>query len=182
MLCDNCGKREANVKYSENINGRKRELNLCQSCSEKLGIGHMDFSMPINVASFLGDFMEDFMTPEYMPFLNEMKAITCNHCGNSFDDIINTGKFGCADCYTTFEDRIDPILKRMQGSNRHVGRIGKVLDNKIEQKMKQKEAKKEEKKEMTKLEKLQEELKKAIQEERYEEAAKLRDEIKKLEK
>ena len=28
MLCDNCGKREANVRYSENINGRKKELTI----------------------------------------------------------------------------------------------------------------------------------------------------------
>lgn len=53
MLCDNCGKREANVRYSENINGRKRELNLCETCSKKLGIGQMDFSMPIDFSSFL---------------------------------------------------------------------------------------------------------------------------------
>ena len=37
MLCDNCGKREANVRYSENINGRRKELNLCEECSKKLG-------------------------------------------------------------------------------------------------------------------------------------------------
>ena len=35
MLCDNCGKREANVRYSENINGRRKELNLCEECSKK---------------------------------------------------------------------------------------------------------------------------------------------------
>ena len=33
MLCDNCGKKEANVRYWENINGKKRELNLCDECS-----------------------------------------------------------------------------------------------------------------------------------------------------
>ena len=35
MLCDNCGKREANVRYQENINGQIRELNLCEECSRK---------------------------------------------------------------------------------------------------------------------------------------------------
>ena len=28
MLCDNCGKKEANVRYTENINGKVRELKL----------------------------------------------------------------------------------------------------------------------------------------------------------
>ena len=30
MLCENCGKREANVRYSENINGRVKQMNLCE--------------------------------------------------------------------------------------------------------------------------------------------------------
>ena len=41
MLCDNCGKKEANVHYLRNINGIKKEMNLCEECSEKLGINHM---------------------------------------------------------------------------------------------------------------------------------------------
>ena len=44
MLCENCGKREANVRYSENINGVKKEMHLCEECSQKLGISSkMDF-------------------------------------------------------------------------------------------------------------------------------------------
>ena len=172
MLCENCGKREANVRYSENINGVKKELNLCEECSQKLGIR---------------DFMEDFATPEFMPLLQEVKQLKCDNCGYTFDDIVNTGKLGCGNCYTVFEDRIDPILKRIQGSNRHVGRIGKIVDNKIDSKIEgknQKEEKEEKVKpnEQDKLSQLKEELKLAIKDERYEDAARIRDEIKKLEK
>ena len=47
MLCENCGKREANVRYSENINGLKKEMNLCEECSKRLGVtNHMNFNMP----------------------------------------------------------------------------------------------------------------------------------------
>lgn len=192
MLCDNCGKKEANVRYWENINGKKRELNLCDECSKKLGIGQIDFSMPIGISSFLGGFMEDFQTKEFMPMLNELKTLKCNSCGYTFDDIINTGRLGCKDCYDIFQDRLDPIIKKIQGDNRHVGRIGKIIDSKIdninddkEESMK-KDIKnggnsKEDNKELSKIEKLQEKLKKAIAEEKYEEAAKIRDEIKKLE-
>lgn len=192
MLCDNCGKKEANVRYWENINGKKRELNLCDECSKKLGIGQIDFSMPIGISSFLGGFMEDFQTKEFMPMLNELKTLKCNSCGYTFDDIINTGRLGCKNCYDIFQDKLDPIIKKIQGDNRHVGRIGKIIDSKIdninddkEESMK-KDIKnggnsKEDNKELSKIEKLQEELKKAIAEEKYEEAAKIRDEIKKLE-
>ena len=188
MLCDNCGKREANVRYRENINGKVRELNLCEECSQKLGIGQMDFNMPIDFSSFLGGFMDDLMTPEIMPMFNSLKKLTCNNCGSTFDDIINTGRVGCKDCYSVFEDRLDPIIKKLQGSNRHVGRIGKIIDSKIDSKNGKVENKEEkaseakDNKEQSKLEKLQENLKAAIKEERYEDAAKIRDEIKKLEK
>lgn len=182
MMCDNCGKRNANVRYSENINGRKKELNLCEECSRKLGIGQIDFSLPIDFSSFLGGFMEDFGTAEFMPMINEIKTLKCNNCGYTFNDISNTGKMGCKDCYDVFEERLDSIIKRIQGANHHVGRIGKIVDSKIDSKINMNndhEVKKEDKQE-SELDKLQEELKQAIKEERYEEAAKIRDEIKKL--
>ena len=60
MLCENCGNHEANVRYTEIINGEKKEMHLCEECSQKLGIGNMDFKMPINFSSFLGDFFDEF--------------------------------------------------------------------------------------------------------------------------
>ena len=81
MLCDNCGKREANVRYSENINGRKKELHLCEECSKKLGIENMDFNMPIDFSSFFGGLLEDFGTNDFMPLFNEVKQLKCDNCG-----------------------------------------------------------------------------------------------------
>lgn len=180
MLCENCKKREANVRYSENINGVKKELHLCEECSRKLGItDKMDFKMPtLDFSNFFGSFLEDFSTPDFMPLLNEVKQVKCESCGSTFDDIINTGRYGCANCYDVFEDRMDPILKKLQGANRHNGRLGKISNNKV----KYEETEKTKKSNGNKLEELQEDLKKAIKEERYEDAAKIRDEIKKEEK
>ena len=181
MLCENCGKRQANVRYTENINGRKKELNLCEECSQKLGITNVDFNMPIDFSSFFGELMEDFETSDFMPLLNEVKTLKCDQCGYTFDDIVNTGRLGCGNCYSVFEERLDPIIKKIQGSNKHIGRIGKVIDNKIDEKSGNKEEKKQESKKENKQESLQEQLKQAIKEERYEDAAKIRDEIKKNE-
>ena len=181
MLCDNCGKREANVRYSENINGRKKELHLCEECSKKLGIENMDFNMPIDFSSFFGGLLEDFGTNDFMPLFNEVKQLKCDNCGYTFEDIVNTGKLGCENCYSVFEDRLDPIIKKIQGSNKHVGRTGKIIDSKISEKINNKDSKTENNKDVSKVEKLQNDLKKAIKEEKYEEAAKIRDEIKKIE-
>ncbi len=182
MLCENCGKREANVRYSENINGVKKEMNLCEECSRKLGIADkMDFRMPsLDFSNLFGSFLEDFSTPDFMPLLNEVKQIKCDSCGSTFDDIINTGRYGCANCYDVFENRMDPILKKLQGANRHNGRLGKVSDNNV--KFDNNEGIKAENKTDNKLKKLQNDLKLAIKEERYEDAAKIRDEIKKEQK
>lgn len=185
MLCDNCGKKEANVRYSENINGKVKVLNLCEECSKKLGITEMDFNMPIDFSSFFGEFMEDFTTPEFMPLFNEVKSLKCNNCGYTFDDIANTGKLGCENCYDVFEEKLSPIIRKIQGANHHVGRIGKIIDSNIDKKIEEnkniqsEDINKKDSNKM-KIEKLQNELKKAIKEERYEDAAKIRDEIKKV--
>ena len=111
-----------------------------------------------------------------MPSIALPKEITCDKCGLSFDDFVENGKFGCDNCYSVFEEKIDPILKRLHGSNRYVGK--KVKSTKPENKIEIKE----EKKEQNKINELKALLKQKIKEEKYEEAAKLRDEIKKLEK
>lgn len=180
MICENCKKREANVKYSENINGIKKEMNLCEECSKKIGItDNMDFLMPsLDFSNFFGSFLEDFSTSDFMPLLNEVRLIQCDSCGSTFDDIINTGIYGCANCYDVFGERMDPILKKLQGANRHNGRLGKISNNNV--KFENKEEQKNKKDTDNKLEKLQEDLKQAIKEERYEDAAKIRDEIKNL--
>lgn len=183
MLCENCNKREANVRYSENINGIKKELHLCEECSKKLGItDKMDFRIPsLDFSNLFGSFLEDFSSsPEFIPLLNEVKQKKCESCNSSFDDIINSGRYGCANCYDVFEDRMDPILKKLQGANRHNGRLGKISDNKI--KFEKCEQVKSTNKTETKIQKLQEDLKQAIKEEKYEEAAKIRDEINKQKK
>ena len=185
MLCDNCGKRQANVRYSENINGKKKELNLCEECSHKLGIDQMDFSMPIDFSNFFEGFFDDFGTTDFIPMLEDVKTLKCNTCGYTFDDIARTGKLGCKDCYEVFQERLDPIIRRIQGSNKHVGRIGKVIDKKIENSIsedKKKVEEKQDKRQISEFEKLEKDLKEAIKEERYEDAAKIRDEIKKIEK
>lgn len=181
MLCDNCRRNEATVRYLENINGEKKELHLCEECSKKLGIeDKMQIHMGLEFPSLFGGIFEELMEPDFMPLFNEIKDIKCKSCGISFDDIVNTGKLGCPECYETFESRLDPILKRIQGTNRHVGRLGKIGENKIN--IENDNEKENKNKEESKLEKLEKNLKQAIKEERYEDAAKYRDEIKKLSK
>ena len=194
MLCQNCGENEANVKYTQIINGVKKQMNLCESCARKLGIGDMSFKMPsIDFSNFLGGMFDDNMA-DFIPSLIKPETLLCDKCGSSYEDFIDSGKFGCDECYNTFSSQIDALLKNIHGVNRHVGRNGRILEKGEDT---QKQEKTEENKKTIKnkkqvnspteiqnsseVEKLRERLKQEIKEERYEDAAKTRDEIKKLE-
>ena len=174
MKCENCGKNEANVKYTQIINGDKKQMFLCEECSEKLGIGNMNFNMPIDFSSFFGGMLED---SDFMPLFPEVKELKCDNCNMTFDEFINTGKLGCPACYEAFSEKIDPMLKRIHGSNRYIGKkLNKA--NKEEIIHQSEDNKKDNSK--SKKEELEEDLKQAISEERYEDAAKIRDQIKGL--
>ena len=186
MLCQKCNKNEANVKYTEIINGEKKEMMLCENCSHELGLDNINFNMPIDFSSFFGGLLEDeaYNTPEFMPLFQSVKELKCDNCNMTYDEFINQGKFGCPDCYDVFSNKIDSLLKRIHGSNEYLGR--RALSSKLN---KQNTSvggavHSDPKNEATtskdnKLEKLQHDLKKAIAEERYEDAAKIRDEINK---
>ena len=166
MICQNCGKREANVEYTQIINGNKIHLHLCEKCASEMKIG-MDFSF--DMEDMFSNFFNGFIGNG---LLESPKILKCKTCGSTYDDFVNTGRLGCSDCYDTFGDELDNILKRLHGNNRNVeSRKENLLD-----KIKEKKEKKDE------LSELKDELKECIKKEEYEKAAEIRDKIKKLEK
>lgn len=180
MLCENCGKNEANIKYTQIINGVKNELTLCSECARKLGVEN--FELPINFNSFLGDFFNDYAETEFMPTFQTNK-VKCDKCNMTYDDFINTGVFGCSHCYDVFTNPIESLLKNLHGTAKHVGRIPKGKAEPIEaDDIEEDKGKSVTSKEDTKKENLERQLEKAIKEERYEDAAKIRDELKEMNK
>ena len=89
MNCQNCGKREATVRYTQIINGVKSEIKLCENCAKKLGVGSFQFNLPMNFADFLSDFFEDYGTDMLPSFVKE--ATKCRHCGSAYEEFIQTG-------------------------------------------------------------------------------------------
>ena len=155
MKCQSCGKREATVRYKENINGKKQEVYLCTTCADKMGF--TDFS---NIFSPM------FVSiPEFFEKPVKQK---CKTCGYTLDDYSKTGMFGCEDCYITFTDTLDELFMKLHGKNRHI----KLRKNKV--KSKENNIQKE-------IEELKEYIKDLIEAEKYEEAAVIRDKIKELE-
>ena len=185
MLCQNCGKNEVNFRYTQIINGVKKEMALCDKCAKSLGLESLDFNMPINFSSFLGDFLGGTSEVEFLPSFNKKETLQCEKCKMTYDEFINGGKFGCSNCYKVFENGLDNVLKHIHGSNKHVGRRSRLTTNKMQKQESKLKNNIEEKSSQTnsqeeKIKQLNKELKKAIKEERYEEAAKIRDEIKSI--
>ena len=138
MLCSNCGKNEANVRYTRIINGEKTEFALCEDCAKKMGLEDIDFNIPINFSNFLSDFFED---DNLLPSFAKIENERCPKCGLTYDDFVNNGKFGCAECYDTFSNKLDSILKNLHGTSKHIGRKPKNIVKAIDIQSTKKEAK-----------------------------------------
>lgn len=158
MLCDNCHNRVANVHLTQIINNKKVDIHLCENCARENN--YMNFSGIYDIS----DFFNSILGFTEQPYINTPKQETCKGCGMTFDDFKRTGKFGCADCYNTFADKIEPIVRRIHGSVVHGGRTPKSAEPVVNK--------------LNEVDMLKKQLEDAIKVENFEEAAKLRDKIK----
>ncbi|MCK4244446.1 MAG: UvrB/UvrC motif-containing protein [Candidatus Omnitrophica bacterium] len=160
MLCEECGNQEASFHYTEIVNGVTTGLHLCEECAKKRGF---ILSSTFSLADLLGGLLE----PEHLPSLKP--DLRCKNCGFTYSNFKETGFLGCSQCYSFFHKPLEPLLKKIHGSSKHIGKFPKK--------------KREEKKEkVSDIQLLREKLKEAIAKEEFEEAARLRDKIKETEK
>jgi len=164
-----CGKKEATVHLTEIVNEESRELHLCESCAREKGPPEIqDFALAGLLAG-----LADFGTKleEGAP-----GRLACPRCKMTYEDFRKGGRLGCGRCYETFHRYLAPLLKRIHGSTQHVGKrpeFGKASAPAEE--AKGAEAPVEE------LSRLKEQLAKAVASEQFEEATRLRDQIRALE-
>ena len=165
MLCQNCQKNEATTHIKRIVNGETTQAHLCADCAKSLGYDSMFTDFSFNFPDMLSSFFNDTALASI-----GAHTLRCEKCGSSFNDIVRSGRIGCADCYETFYDKLLPLLERVHGKTNHVGKIPNGFE--VE------EIKEEEKSE---LENLKAELDEAVKSQNYEKAAELRDRIKELE-
>lgn len=176
MKCEHCNKNEATTHIKKNINGEVTEMHLCSECAKELGV--IDEFSP---ESFFKDtFFGNFLGAG-IPSMNVLSGIDhCEYCGSTFNDIVKSGKVGCANCYTKFYDKLEPSITKMHGNSRHVGKFVTYEDEQIEEGAETVEDVKKDEPPLSRLDQLKQDLKKAVEEERYEDAAVIRDNIKNL--
>ncbi|MCI9541228.1 MAG: excinuclease ABC subunit B [Lachnospiraceae bacterium] len=165
MICEKCQEREATIFYTEIINGVKNEHNLCSECAKDMDFGE-ELPFAELLAGILGAYAIESEKKE-----DTMEQVVCPSCKTTYRDFISHGVFGCEDCYNVFEPLIEGNIKKIQGNSLHTGKKPKY--NVI-----QKESKEEVYQPLEEIRIMRERLKEALAEEDYEEAARLRDEIK----
>lgn len=169
MLCDECGKNKATVHLTEIVNEQITKLNLCESCAKEKG---SDVEQHFGISDLLTA-LSDVEAPTQPVAGGPVVKTKCPHCGLTYEDFKKIGRLGCSECYTTFKVSLATLLKRIHGSNQHLGKV----PNPVLMKEQKVLTKINDDLEMVKLE-----LQKAIKNEEFEEAASLRDKIKFLEK
>lgn len=170
MLCDICQKLPATVHLTEIIDEQMNELHLCEECARaKSAAMESQFGLSDLLAG-----MVDFQKPSSNKE-EELVNIKCPACGLSYADFKKIGRLGCGECYNVFRKYLSPLLKRIHGSNQHIGKSPLSCTVKIKSALSKVNKKK------TCLQELKEQLQSAIAKEAFEEAARLRDQIKEIE-
>ena len=95
-----------------------------------------------------------------------MADCVCEQCGMTYGEFQKGGMLGCANCYKVFKTPLTALLQRVHGNTQHAGRIPEGAHSGTSIRMN--------------IDRLRQKLQKAIADEEYEQAAKLRDAIRAL--
>ncbi|MBI4354017.1 MAG: UvrB/UvrC motif-containing protein [Candidatus Omnitrophica bacterium] len=163
MICDACKQQQATVHLTEIVNDQMTELHLCESCANQKGA---QAESHFGLADLLAGLADVGKTAEVE---EEVSAKSCPGCGMTYNDFRKVGRLGCDECYMTFKRNVVSLLKRIHGSTHHMGkapttRLAKPAQTKAE------------------LADMKRRLEQAIEMEEFEEAARLRDHIRELER
>jgi len=156
MLCESCEQHEATIHLTQMINGQSRELHLCEECAEESGLNVQSVMSIPEILFGMGGNSED-------PKEDKSGGKTCPACHLRGRDFKKNARLGCPRCYETFEVELAPMLAAMHKGTRHVGKVPeshrKGLENAAHRDV------------------LRARLEAAVREEKYEEAACLRDQL-----
>lgn len=159
MKCDKCGAPSV-YRSTFIVNGVSQSTNLCRDCAIKEGV------FTTQKPSLFEDLFSSFSN---MLNFEKVENVVCPVCKTSLKEFKTTGKLGCPNCYEAFREEISKVIKRIAPFEKH-------SQDTIKIKVKKEKLSKEEK-----IANLRAEMKQAVAEERYEDAAKIKKQIAKLE-
>lgn len=157
MLCCICKEREATVHLTQIAGDKMQKVDLCEECAKTKGVND-----PTGFS--LADLLLGLGASQEMEQAGGGAEIHCPRCNFTQSDFKKAGRLGCPECYKTFADALLSLLKTMHKGTRHIGKVPENLRQSRDL--------------SDRLRALQKKLAKAIEQEDFEEAAVLRDEIK----
>jgi protein arginine kinase activator len=155
MICQQCDL-EATVHLTESVNGKTREVHLCSACARESGV--LVSQPPPELG--LEAVVQTLIINHVGELVGELAKLRCTLCGMKFMEFRTDGRLGCPHDYELFESGLLPIVLRSHGSTRHVGKRPKRRDAEANKRLL-----------------FRAQLRQAIEEEDYEQAAMLRDEL-----
>lgn len=168
MLCQDCNNRESHVNLTQIINNEKTTLSLCKECAAARGFHSPLDNMPFPLANILSGLAANLPMQKQIA---QEETICCSGCGLTFDEFTRQGRFGCGECYKTFRNRLEMIMRKIHGASMHRGKtpVYEITEEGSTETFSIKEE-----------ERLKEELQKAISSEDFERAAEIRDKLKSI--
>ncbi|TVR58756.1 MAG: hypothetical protein EA422_15720 [Gemmatimonadales bacterium] len=163
MICDNCGAAEAVIHLTQIVDNEMKTLHLCQACGADKGVQGSSAPPSLPLTDFLAQMGKPPSASTAVATRNR-----CSFCGLSFKQFRESGRLGCSHCWTTFDSHLSGLVRRIHGSNQHVGKVYLSPDPSVTEREK-------------KLEAMRRRLQRAVELEDFERAAELRDEIRTLE-
>ena len=159
MLCCICKERNATVHYTKIDGDKVQKVDLCEECSKTKGV-----SDPVGFE--LADLLLGLGASKELEQSSGGSDLKCPRCGFTQADFKKAGRLGCSECYKTFAEGLEGLLKTMHKGTRHIGKVPEALRQTREL--------------SDRLKTLQKKLTKAVEDENFEQAASLRDEIKQM--
>ena len=101
MLCERCKIREANIQYTEIVNGVRKEHNFCAQCARELDFG--PYSAIFDSDFPLGKLLSGLLGLNEGEQETSSCQVACPTCGLSYEDFVKNSRFGCPDCYGVFD-------------------------------------------------------------------------------
>jgi protein arginine kinase activator len=163
MTCQRC-QDEASVHLTESVDGQLREVHLCGRCAREAGVVTAASGTPPDLG--LDAVLQGLIVAHVGELVGELAQCACPDCGLRFMEFRATGRLGCPADYEVFGRGLLPLLRRTHGATRHVGKAPA-----------RGAARPEARGDSTGRLRLRARLRKAIAREDYEEAARLRDQL-----
>ena len=150
-LCNNL----ASVHLTQILNNKIHKVDLCESCAQEKGVTDPN-----------GFSLADLLVKSPLEPDKAKSQIKCEVCNFTQNDFRKLGRLGCPECYKVFEPLLSPVLENMHKGTAHKGKVPEkaILRRTVEEELSE----------------LESEIQAAIESERYEDAAVIRDQINQL--